>query len=310
MTMHKRKEQARIMRERIGLAALFVLLLSGCGVSGAVQTSANAENPPPSRTAPAAAEPVTTVPVSSPTPSQQAPQKPDPAPATEPVIQGGGAPGDTPGQAAPSSMAQAMNWRPAGIGLPLVSDHPAAKNVKVVMLSFDDGPTPAGHTAKVLDALKEHQVKAVFFITGNGLKHRDLVERIHREGHVLGVHTVSHANLTKLPATEMRKEIEPLVELIESVTGARPTLFRPPYGAYNDAVRAVLKEYGLELVNWTNSSKDWEHKEPAKVIDEVIQQLHRGAVVLLHDIKPHTAEALPEMLKRIRAEGYEFVVMK
>lgn len=293
------------MRGRAGLAALLVLLLSGCGVYGAVKSTEEIRDSSPAPTPPVATEPTPTAPVPHPAPD------PSPKPADQtPVKALDQSPAKAPETAEPPSPAQKLTWRPAGIGLPLVTDDPAGKDLKVVMLTFDDGPTPEGHTAKVLDALKEHGARAVFFITGNGLKNRDLVERIHREGHVLGVHTLSHANLTKLSPAEMRKEIEPIVGLIHEVTGSRPTLFRPPYGAYNDQVRAVLKEYGLELVNWTNSAKDWEHREPQKVTDEVIGQLHRGAVILMHDIKAHSAEALPEILKRIRAEGYEFVVIK
>lgn len=306
MSMYTRKEHARTMRGRTWLAALLLLLLSGCGVYGAVQTTTGTKDLSPPPAPPAAAEPAQTAPVSQPADDPE-PKQADQTPVKPPEDQ---SPAKAPEAAEPSSQAQKLNWRPAGIGLPLVADDPAGKDLKVVMLTFDDGPTPEGHTAKVLDTLKEHGAKAVFFITGNGLKNRDLVERIHREGHVLGVHTLSHANLTKLSPAEMRKEIEPIVGLIHEVTGSRPTLFRPPYGAYNDQVLAVLKEYDLELVNWTNSAKDWEHREPQKVSDEVLGQLHRGAVILMHDIKAHTADALPEILKRIRAEGYEFVVMK
>lgn len=299
------------------MALLLLLVLSGCGLNGAVRTPTETQDP--SRASPSAGQPVPAVPVSLPTPPQSEPQKPasDPAPepGPKPAEQGPSKEPDKapakPSEGAESpSPAQKLNWRPAGIGLPLVTDDPAGKNLKVAMLTFDDGPTSAGHTAKVLDALKEHGARAVFFITGNGLKNRDLVERIHREGHVLGVHTLSHANLTKLTPAEMRKEIEPVVGLIQEVTGSRPTLFRPPYGAYNDQVLAVLKEYDLEPINWTNSAKDWEHREAQKVADEVVGQLHRGAVILMHDIKAHTAEALPDILKRIKAEGYEFIVMK
>ncbi|HYG59895.1 MAG TPA: polysaccharide deacetylase family protein, partial [Symbiobacteriaceae bacterium] len=146
----------------------------------------------------------------------------DPTPAT-PVVQtpatpsqGGSDPQDseTRGQDAPSGKAPVgsgtapvppvkvepqIKWYSRGIGLPLTSDDPAAQGKKVVVLTFDDGPSDSGSTASVLDSLKAHNVKAMFFITGYGARNRDLVERIHKEGHVLGPHSMTHANLSRLP---------------------------------------------------------------------------------------------------------------
>lgn len=209
----------------------------------------------------------------------------------------------------------AVRWLPRGIGLPLATDDPEAKGKKVAMLTFDDGPSNTDSTAKILDALKEADVKAVFFITGQGLKHREMVERIYKEGHILAPHTVSHANLTKLSPAEIRKEIEPLVTLIEQVTGKKPAYFRPPYGAYNAQVQSVVKELGMDLVNWSDGSLDWDgldkngRKDPKLVVDAVMKQLHPGAVILMHDVKSHTAEALPDLIKQIRAQGYELVTL-
>lgn len=203
-----------------------------------------------------------------------------------------------------------IRWYPRGIGLPLISDDPAAKGKKVAMLTFDDGPNPNGSTEQILDILKANDVRAIFFITGNGLKNPTLVERIHREGHLLGPHTVTHANLTKLSVAEMRTEIDPLVELIKQVTGEQPKYFRPPYGMYNKELLGLLEEYGMQLVNWTDGSMDWEYNEPDKIVDEVMKQLYNGAVVLMHDTKQQTVEALPEVIRKVREAGYEFVVLQ
>jgi len=208
-----------------------------------------------------------------------------------------------------------IKWYPRGIGLPLTTDDPAGKEKKVVMLTFDDGPADTGSTARILDTLKEHNIKAMFFITGYGAKHMDLVERIHREGHPMGPHTMTHPNMSRLPIAQMRAEIEPLIATIEKVTGERPKYFRPPFGAYNQTLLDLLKEYNMELLNWTDGSLDWEgvkngRKDPNKVIDDTMRQLHRGAIVLMHDTLQHTADALPELITRMKAEGYEFVVLR
>jgi len=217
---------------------------------------------------------------------------------------------------APAPIEPKGHWYPRDVGLPLTIDDPSIKEKKVVMLTFDDGPSPSGSTARILDNLKEQNVKAMFFVTGAAFKHRDLVERMHREGHVVNPHTMTHPNLTKLTPGEVRKEIEPLIGLIESVTGAKPKYLRPPYGAYNKDVQAVAKDLGMDLMNWTNGSLDWQgldsagSKDPKVIVADVLKQLHPGAIVLMHDTKRHTADALPELIRRIRAEGYGFVVSR
>ncbi len=239
-------------------------------------------------------------------PPVDAPRQRPPVAASDPV----GEPAPVPVQSPPD-----VRWYSPGIGLPLTSDDEAAGGKKVVMLTFDDGPSNSGTTAAILDTLAAQGVKAMFFVTGKALQHQELVERIHREGHVLAPHSMSHPNMTTLTEQQMRAEIDPLVDLITDVTGQPPKYFRPPYGAYNDTLLALLDVYGMQLINWTNGSLDWEgehngYKDPQRVVDDVMRQLHPGAVVLFHDTKRHTAEALSEVIRRIKAEGYQFVVLR
>ncbi|HWI51887.1 MAG TPA: polysaccharide deacetylase family protein [Symbiobacteriaceae bacterium] len=209
----------------------------------------------------------------------------------------------------------AIKWYPKGIGLPLTSDDPAAQGKKVVMLTFDDGPSDTGSTASILDTLARENVKATFFITGYGAKHRDLVERIHREGHELGPHTVTHANLSELSPKGIHEELDPVVQVIKEVTGENPKWLRPPFGAYNQTVIDIAKnDYGMGILNWTDGSLDWDgvkngYKDPNIVIKDTMEQLYPGAVVLMHDTLKHTAEALPEIIKQMKSQGYEFVVL-
>lgn len=206
-------------------------------------------------------------------------------------------------------------WYPKGIGMPLTTDAPAHQNDKVVMLTFDDGPSETDSTAQILDVLKEKQVKAVFFVTGYGAKHTDMLKRIASEGHEIGLHTMTHQDLSALTPVEIREELEPLIQTVEEVTGQRPKYLRPPFGSYNDDVLAVANDLGLEVITWTSGSLDWEdndengYKDPAVVVQDVMDQLYPGAVYLFHDTKTHTAEALPEIIDRMRADGYEFVVL-
>jgi peptidoglycan/xylan/chitin deacetylase (PgdA/CDA1 family) len=208
----------------------------------------------------------------------------------------------------------AIKWFPRGIGLPLATEDPLGKEKKVCMLTFDDGPSDSGTTSSILDTLQANDVKAMFFVTGYGAKHRELLKRIHHDGHPMEPHTMTHANMTTLTEEGMRKEIDPLMVTLEEVTGEKPKYFRPPYGAYNKTLLKVLKEDNLELINWDDGSLDWDgtkngYKDPQLVVKDTMRQLHPGAVILMHDTHKHTAEALPEIIKQIRAKGYEFVVL-
>ncbi|MFZ5827549.1 MAG: polysaccharide deacetylase family protein [Bacillota bacterium] len=273
------------------------LLLSACGATLSRNRTPDAA-PPPTNSQPTPPTDVQTPPVQAPAPT---PPSGAGNPASPPVVV----------EPTPVPAKPAVTWMPRGIGLPLAPSDPAAADQKVVLLTFDDGPSE--YTVPILETLAKENIKAVFFITGYGARnHPDLVERIHQEGHILAVHSVTHANLSRLSLQDQRKDLEPLVTLIEKVTGEKPRYFRPPFGAYNDDLRRLVDEMGMELINWTNGSLDWEgvvdgYKDPNLVVNDVMRQLHKGAVILFHDTVRHTAEALPEVITRIRAEGYDFV---
>ncbi len=184
----------------------------------------------------------------------------------------------------------------------------SAKGKKVVMLTFDDGPSKEG-TADTLDILKQYNVKALFLVTGYGVKNEDLVKRIAAEGHTIGTHTQTHANLTRLSREAARREIASVNETVERLTGIKPKYFRPPFGAYNETVRGTLKELGMTWFNWSVGSLDWETTDPDKVVRNVVDHIHPGANVLLHDVHRHTVEALPRIIKELREKGYEFIVL-
>ncbi len=284
----------------ITLAAL--LLLSACGTTPSQSPAPPppAVEAPPAPPPPAVEEPPTPAPVPQPPmgapPERPVPVQVEPTPTPVPV---------------PAPAQPVVTWRPRGIGLPLAPSDPEAAEQRVAMLTFDDGPTE--QTVPILETLAKEDVKAVFFITGYSARnHPELVERIHKEGHQLGVHTMTHPNMRTLSKEDQRKEIEPLIDLIQQVTGQRPRYFRPPFGAYNQDLLSLLEELEMELINWTNGSLDWEgvvhgRKPPDVVVQTVIDQLHRGAVILFHDTMSHTAEALPEVIRQMKAEGYGFV---
>lgn len=288
----------------VSSALIALLVLSGCSASSSTPV------PPatPEATDPAAVDPAS----GGATPDQSKPG--DTAPGGTESGAADPNPGDpSPTPTGPATPPQpAVTWKPSGIGYPLVPSDPSVEQ-KVAMLTFDDGPSE--YTPAVLDHLAEANVKAVFFITGYGAeRYPELVERIHEEGHVLGIHTMTHPNMTELTREKQAEEIQPLIELITEVTGESPKYFRPPFGAYDDGVLATLDELDLEAINWSNGSLDWDgvvdgYKDPNIVVGDVLEQLHPGSVILAHDTMKHTAEAVPLIIKALRAEDYEFVVL-
>ncbi|MFO7172511.1 MAG: polysaccharide deacetylase family protein [Bacillota bacterium] len=234
----------------------------------------------------------------------------------------GETPAESPAGESPTSPPPAR-WYQKAPGYPLTTDDPAARGRKVAMLTFDDGPNP-GTTEQILDVLKQYNVRAVFFVTGYGARHTDLLRRIAAEGHIIGTHTMTHANLRELSREEQRREIVGVNEMVEAATGQKVRYFRPPFGAYNEDTLALMEELGLELINWSHGSRDWlgvanGWKDPALVVRDVLAEeppdpqatrLHPGAIILLHDTLPHTAAALPAILEGLAEKGYELVTLE
>lgn len=210
---------------------------------------------------------------------------------------------------------QAMGWYESDIGYPMISDDPKAADVKVAMLTFDDGPTK-DVTPRILDVLKQEKIRAIFFVTGYSIDQApDMLKRIADEGHIIGVHTMTHPDLATLSQAEQRKEIEPVMTKVKELTGITPTYIRPPFGSYNRDLLALCKELGLTVTTWSNGSLDWDkldkdgHKDPQKVVDSVLEQLSPGSNILMHDTHQHTADALPMVIKALRDKGYHFVTL-
>jgi peptidoglycan-N-acetylglucosamine deacetylase len=189
-------------------------------------------------------------------------------------------------------------------------------DARKVALTFDDGPAPP-FTEKILDILREKNVPATFFVCGKNVERNpETVRRIVREGHALGNHTFSHLSLFMRSPQKMADEIDRAQETIEKVSGVRPSVFRPPYGARSPGLMGVLADRGLELVIWSASGHDW--KLPAEgIAKSVLRALKPGAVILLHDgqgvedpaqvDRSNTQKALPEIIDRAREAGFSFV---
>ncbi len=187
-----------------------------------------------------------------------------------------------------------------------------------VVLTFDDGPAPP-FTEQILDILAEHGISATFFLCGKNVeRHPEIARRIVREGHTIGNHTYSHPFLFARSRRFMAGEIDRAQEAIERITGVRPTLFRPPYGARWFGLMPVLRERGLKMVMWSVMGFDWKYRTEA-IIRAVKNRLHSGAVILLHDGHEHppsagidqsaTVAALPAIIESATQAGLTFAAI-
>lgn len=177
---------------------------------------------------------------------------------------------------------------------------------KYIALTFDDGPHPQV-TKQILQLLDKYNVKATFFMLGSRIQfYPTLVKEVQMAGHEIGNHTWTHPVLTKLSAAVIQKEFDSTEQALVNTIGQNSTVFRPPYGAINDSVRALIPR---QTVNWTIDTLDWKHRDPNKLLPMVKSTLHNNAIVLMHDIHQSTADGLEPVLQYLQSEGYEFLTV-
>lgn len=181
---------------------------------------------------------------------------------------------------------------------------------KIVFITFDDGPDK-NNTPQILDTLKVKKTSACFFCIGSKiLNHWELTQRIHREGHIIGIHTMNHQiKDTFLSSKKYTYELQQCVEIIHQITGYRPLLFRPPFGVSNPGISLALKNFKLTCLGWTIRSFDTQIKDQEILLNRIEKQLKPGAIILLHDLSI-TAEALPEIIDLIHEKGYKILSLQ
>jgi peptidoglycan/xylan/chitin deacetylase (PgdA/CDA1 family) len=181
-----------------------------------------------------------------------------------------------------------------------------------VYLTFDDGP--GVYTPQILSVLAAKGAPATFFVVGeHAAQFPSLVQQEHAGGHGIGVHGWSHAALTELPPDQIRQELESTAVEIASLTGTRPTLWRPPFGSFNGTVTAIASSLGLSLRLWDVNPSDFTLPGTDVIISSVVDNVSDGAIVPLHDSSPdgsedrsQTVAALPTIIDTLRARGFEF----
>ena len=172
-----------------------------------------------------------------------------------------------------------------------------------IAITFDDGPS-SRYTGRLLDGLKERNVKASFFLIGeNAEENPVLVERIYKEGHLIGNHTYRHVDLSKISGREAEKEIKTTDEAIKKITGHETEFIRPPFGAMPEGEEDPDKIY----VKWTVDSLDWVTKDTEKIVEKVTADTKEGDVILMHDCYGESVEAALQIVDIMEKQGYEFV---
>ncbi len=185
------------------------------------------------------------------------------------------------------------------------------ENEKVIYLTFDEG-YENGYSGKILDTLKEKNVKAVFFITMPYAKtESDLIKRMIDEGHILGAHSVTHpANgIPSLTLEEQENEYKELHEYVLETYGYEMYLFRPPAGIFSEQSLAVAQSCGYRSVLWSFAYADWDpEKQPSEEtgLEKTIGKLHNGAIYLLHAVSKTNTDILGRFIDAAIEQGYVF----
>lgn len=175
-----------------------------------------------------------------------------------------------------------------------------------IALTFDDGPSPVC-TGRLLEGLKKRGVKATFFLIGELAEDNpELVQRIYKEGHVIGNHTYHHVDITKLSDEEAAYEINTTDKVITAITGEHVRYVRPPFGIWQKDL-----ELDMEVlpVMWSVDPLDWTTENVDEIVNKVVTEVKENDIILLHDCYDSSVDAALRIVDILTKEGYEFVTV-
>ena len=181
-----------------------------------------------------------------------------------------------------------------------------------IALTFDDGPHPK-YTEEILDLLREHGVKATFFVIGSNMEmFGKYAARAVREGHEIGNHTATHPHIKDMTYSDIVEELSRADDAVYSKTGKRTKLFRPPEGKCSPELQRACKDAGYSIILWSIDTVDWSGNPSENIVREVLENLRGGDIILFHDYVSRqntTIDALRILIPKLKEMGYEFVTV-
>jgi peptidoglycan/xylan/chitin deacetylase (PgdA/CDA1 family) len=188
-----------------------------------------------------------------------------------------------------------------------VSDGLAGR--KYAVLTFDDGPYGDGVDEHILEILRRHHARAMFFLICSHLNARTdhVLGEIEEGGNLIGNHSYDHLKLNQLNLANLQHQVEGCSARIAQVDGHRPSYFRPPFGQTSSHVMQVVQSAGMEQVLWNANSQDSWLKQPEQILYWSLEETENGSILLMHD-KPTTAAVLDHMMTELERRGFRFVL--
>lgn len=178
---------------------------------------------------------------------------------------------------------------------------------KKIAISFDCA-WGVEYTDKLLEYMRLNEITCTFFAVQFWVeKYPEYVEKIISAGHEMGTHSRTHSYMSKLSKENIQDELNTSSAAIEKLTGQKVTLFRPPYGDYNNLLIDTCNEMGLYPIQWDVDSLDWKNLSATEIAMRVINGVKNGSIILCHNNGLHTAEALPLIFSTLKNRGFEFV---
>lgn len=198
----------------------------------------------------------------------------------------------------------AQVWQSGARSLPVYS---VERTDNKIAISFDCA-WGTEHTDAILAALAQTGVRATFFtVQFWAEEHADYLKKVSDAGHEVGTHSATHSYMSRQSEAEIRAELESSSQAITAVTGKPVTLFRPPYGDYDDLLIDTCRDMGIMPVQWDVDSLDWKDLSAADIAERIISRVKSGSIILCHNNGLHTAEALPIVIDALHAKGFTFV---
>lgn len=178
---------------------------------------------------------------------------------------------------------------------------------KVCSLTFD-AAWGNEDTEQLIEILGEHDIRATFFVVGEWVeKYPESVKQLSDAGHEVMNHSSTHPHMAQLSPDAMIQEVKSCNEKIEKITGKCPTLFRPPYGEYNDSVVSTMRSIDMYTIQWDVDSLDWKDPAPSEIVSRVVKNARNGSIILFHNAAKNTPAALPDVIDGLVEKGFSFV---